>query len=132
MNKVTKPFIAGLLVLFVGTFAVTYFGLYESVPYMDKAMHLMGGFVVAWFFGKLWENQFKSFGNFQRLLLLLGMAMTIGYAWEIMEYAGSNLSIFEGHPILNKYIYTGGFTDSLVDLFADGLGACIYALLIFS
>lgn len=128
MYITNKPFIIGVVVILFGTFATTYFNLYDFIPYLDKYSHFAGGFIIAWFFGKLWKEKLKSFNNFERLLILLGMAMTVGVLWEVMEFVGSS-NLFDNNPLIQKYIYTGGVADTIADLVTDMLGGIVFSLI---
>ncbi len=129
MKKIfSVPFVVGLLVIFAGTFLITYFNLYHNYPHLDKALHVAGGFIVAWFFGRYWKDNFKGFGDVDRFFILIGMAAFIGFAWEVMEFSTS-LSPFVHHQLLRHYIYGGNLIDTLGDLMADCFGAAMYGFL---
>ena len=126
-NKTIKPFLAGLTVIFLGTFVVTFFGIYDTIPYIDKFFHVAGGFVIAWFFSNYWGDDLKELSKFQRLFILMALASFIGSFWEVMEYSTST-SFFEDNQLIRHYIYGGDLFDTLADIMADISGAAILFL----
>ena len=130
MHRVSKPLIVGIAVIFFGSIIVTEFKLYELIPHIDKMFHVGGGFIVAWFFIRLWTDHFKSFKKFQSFIISLSLAALVGYLWELAEYSTS-LPIFTNYPIFSHYLYIGSITDTLGDLFADMFGAGLFTILRF-
>ena len=128
-RKALKPFLAGLIVLFLGSFVVTYFNIYDYFPYIDKLFHIAGGFIVAWFFAVLWTDYLKQASLFQRFVTLLGVAALVGVFWEVAEYSTS-IPPLSNFSLLHKYLYIGSLVDSLGDLMLDILGAALAALLL--
>ena len=128
-RKVLKPFITGLLVIFLGSFIVTDFNLYDTFPHIDKLFHVTGGFIVAWFFAVLWVGYLKQASPFQRFLILIAIATLVGVFWEIAEYSTS-VQPLSNFSLLHHYIYIGDITDTLGDLLADMFGAALAVLIL--
>ncbi|MDP4001544.1 MAG: hypothetical protein Q8P69_00645 [bacterium] len=126
-NKTIKPFLAGLIVLFLGTFVVTFFDIYNFIPHIDKFLHVAGGFVVAWFFSNYWGDDLRGLSGLQRFIILMSLASFIGSFWEVMEYSTST-SFFEDNQLIRHYIYGGDLFDTLADIMADISGAAILFL----
>lgn len=127
IRKVLKPFIAGLIVIFVGAFVITYFNLYDIFPHLDKLFHVAGGFVVAWFLSNFWEDSFKGLNKFQRVIVFMALAGLVGFFWEVAEYSTST-SLFDGHQLIRHYVFGGSNTDTLGDIMADVFGGALFAL----
>ena len=127
-RQALKPFIFGLIVIFLGSFVVTFFNIYNAFPQLDKLFHVTGGFILAWFFSQIWANELKLLNFFQRLVIYMGVAVLIGVFWEIMEFSTSLPPLYN-NQILRHYIYGGSLADTLADLMADILGAGIFGLL---
>ncbi|GEM_PF-4073436 len=127
-RQTAKPFLTGLTVIFLGTFVVTFFNLYDTFPYIDKLFHVIGGFIVAWFFSVLWGDNLKGLNKFQRVIVFMAMASFVGVFWEIMEYSTS-FSFFDDQQLIRHYLYGGNMGDTLGDLMADIFGAVILGFL---
>ena len=128
MLKPKVPIIVGLLIVTVGAYVATHFGLYDTFPHLDKIFHTAGGMVVAWYFSVLWEDQLKGFGPFERVLVFMAMGALIGYFWELAEYSTGQYPLAQFHA-LHSYLYGGDVTDTLGDLIADVFGAGLFAIL---
>ena len=77
--------------------------------------------------GQYWRDKLTQFTNFERFVILLGIAAVAGIAWELAEFSTSQrpLSSFE---LLHRCIYSGSLRDTLGDLTADIFGGAIYGL----
>ncbi len=128
MRRTIKPFLAGLAVIFLGSFVAAFFNLYDTFPHIDKIFHIASGFIIAWFFSNLWEDNFKGFNRFQRVIMFMALAGLIGFFWEVLEYSTST-SLFTHYQLIRHYFYGGDLTDTLGDLLADVLGGAIFGLL---
>lgn len=127
MKKYSAPFIAGLAVIFIGSFIVTAFNLYDMYPHLDKVFHVSGGFIVAWFFGRYLQDKLTVFTQFERFVILVALGAMIGVFWELGEFSTS-IPPLAHHPLLQHYLYIGDLRDTLGDLVADSFGAALYAL----
>lgn len=128
-RKVLKPFITGLAVIFLGSFIVTFFNLYDTFPHIDKLFHVSGGFIIVWFFAVLWADYLKQASHFQRFLTLVAIAAFVGVFWEIAEYSTSVYPL-SGSVLLQHYLYIGDIVDTLGDLLADTFGAALAAVIL--
>ena len=128
-RKIIKPFLAGLAVIFLGSFIVTDFNLYDTFPHIDKLFHVSGGFIVAWFFAVLWVDYLRQASPFQRFLTLVSVAVFVGVFWEIAEYSTSVYPL-SGSSLIQHYLYIGDIVDTLGDLLADMFGAALAALIL--
>lgn len=127
MTSIRAPIIAGFVVMFLGTFIITYFNLYNTYPHLDKFLHTAGGFIVAWFFVVYWSDKLGAYSRFERLILCTAMAALVGFFWEVAEYSTS-FPAFADYPILRHYLYAGSLLDTLGDFMADIFGAAMFAL----
>ncbi len=127
ISKTTKPFLAGLIVLFLGSFVVTFFNLYDTFPYIDKVFHVTGGFIVAWFFDRFWSEKLNVFHKLEHLVVLVAITALVGFFWEIAEFSTS-IPPFVDNILLRHYFYGGSLVDTLGDLTADIFGAVLFYL----
>ena len=127
MKKVIPPVIVGIIVVFIGSFVITDFNLYDIYPHIDKFFHVAGGFIVAWFFSQYWITKLGQFSNFERFIILIAMAALVGFVWEVGEFSTSQPPLVN-HQLLRHYIYGGNLTDTLGDLMADVFGAAVLGL----
>lgn len=127
-HKIIKPLIVGLVVIFLGSFVVTFFDLYDTFPYIDKVFHFAGGFVVAWFFSQMWFEKLGNFNKSERLLILVSVTTMIGFLWELAEYSTS-LPPLVNNILLRHYFYGGSLIDTLGDFVADISGAVVFYFL---
>jgi hypothetical protein len=127
-QKLLKPVVLGLVIIFFGSFLFTYAHIYDSWPHLDKIFHTTAGFTIAWFFSIFWAEELKSFNKFQRFIIFMGLAAMVGVIWEIMEFTTS-LPPFVYHPVLRHYVFGGDVADTLGDLVADIFGASLFGLL---
>lgn len=125
IRKTIKPLVAGLVVLFLGTFIATFLNLFDYFPHIDKLFHITGGFIVAWFFSDLWVDELKGLNQFQRVIIFMALGALVGFFWEIMEYTTSKPP-FVSNQLLRHYIYGGDLTDTLGDLMADVFGGALF------
>jgi len=128
MQHYSTPLAVGVLVIIIGTFVITFFDLYYTVPHVDKILHVSGGFIIAWFFSQFWFDKLKDFGQLERLVFFMAIAALVGIFWEIAELSTSfpPLSNFD---IVRHYLYHGSLIDTLGDLTADIFGATLFALI---
>lgn len=109
---------------------VTYFNFYNAFPHLDKVLHVSGGFIVAWFFTRLWLGleRIEIFNKFEYLVLCIALAAMVGFFWELMEYTAS-VPPLEQYYWIHHYIYIGNVTDTLGDLLADIFGGALFGLI---
>lgn len=118
-----------LLLLFIPMFVVyllgvvlDHFEIYELWYGVSPIMHALGGFVTAWtvwqFIRILARKSVKNLPEWAIHLLLLGVVLTIGIAWEWYEFG---LEVWFGADIIL------GIGDTLIDLTMDGVGALVYS-----
>jgi hypothetical protein len=129
LKRLTLPFIIGLCVIFFGSFIVTFFNLYITYPYIDKLLHISGGFIAVWFFSRLWKNKLIGFSTNKQLVLCIAFVVIVGLFWELMEYSTSVPPLIN-YPSLQRYIYIGSITDTLGDLLADIFGGSLFSIFI--
>ena len=122
--------LAVILVLLVGVFSSGATQWYLHYPYFDKAMHLAGGFVIAWVAAVLFVKDLQRISLAGALLLLVGSTLVIGIGWEVAEYASNTYFIdaTEGwKAVAWRYFHGGDLGDTLLDLGADTVGALVLA-----
>ena len=125
MRRLLTPFVTGVLVMVFGIFVATAFHLY-AIPHFDKALHVTGGLIVAWFFSIFFKKDLVGVSWFHRFLILVAMAGLVGLLWEFAEFGSSFLA--PAHPILHRYFFGGDLTDTLTDLMSDLVGGMLYTL----
>ena len=94
----------------------------ETIFSFDKIFHMTAGAVLAMFAAILMRKRVKD-----KLVFYLGLvifALAIGGLWEIFEWFFTILP-----PPL--YIWSGGYSDTMLDMVADTLGAAILAGVLF-
>ena len=85
----------------------------------DKVYHLLGGMCLAWF-ASIWFR--GRLAGARYLAAIIGTAVALGTAWELLELAFAFLPAQFTVPF-NPL----GWRDSALDLVADTLGACAVA-----
>ncbi len=93
-------------------------GMYASIPYWDKLLHFLSGFIFAQT-GK--EIYAKLDGNKKSKALLISFALLTAFSiaglWEIWEFASDK--------ILNTNAQNGSLDDTMYDIIAGSLGGII-------
>ena len=118
------PFITGLIVLAVGIFFGVWWGLYDAIPYFDKAVHITGGVVAAWFVLALMQREITHMDAWKQMLIFTGITALVGVVWEWAEFA-SNYAQYS-HPTWHFYFHGGDLADTMIDLAADVIGALLF------
>lgn len=126
LTRSYKPFLVGVIVLFVAIVVAKDFGWYDQFFLMDKVFHVLGGAIVAWFAWSLWAKKMKADSWWVRLIFFVGVVALVGLAWEWLEY----LSSISGNAALIAYIHIGDLADTLKDLLADMVGGSVASLLL--
>lgn len=117
-------------VIFVGLVPFVDFDLYAKYHNLDKYMHLLGGFVLAWLVWQIFSRR-NYLATFEFLTVIVGSVAVLGILWEIGEYVstvyladGSNMIL----RIIHHYFAGGDTLDTLLDLVMDIVGAFVFAL----
>ncbi|HYU64692.1 MAG TPA: hypothetical protein VEK36_00275 [Candidatus Paceibacterota bacterium] len=122
---------AVLLILFIGIYPSEKFEWYAHVHNLDKVMHFLGGFVIAWSIWQLFEWERRQFSGFTIFILVVGGTAIIGIVWEIAEYFSNIYLGPSSSPVkqlIYHYFHGGDLTDTLGDLFSDLIGAVAFAV----
>ncbi|OGN27611.1 MAG: hypothetical protein A2941_01280 [Candidatus Yanofskybacteria bacterium RIFCSPLOWO2_01_FULL_49_17] len=126
--KSNRPiFIIAVLFTVLVSFFVGKFNLYDFIPHLDKALHVIGGAIASWFFLEYFRDDFQKIGpwtKFRYLLAVIGSAVLVGLIWEFAE----RLSSLYGTSLMRRYLYGGDVDDTLIDLAADIVGAVLATL----
>lgn len=124
MTLRSSVYAAGL-VLFFGIVPGEMFKLYDHVPYFDKGLHFIGGFVLAMLLTVLLAREQKTMSPYAFTLLVVSTATLIGVLWEHAEYLSGYLTK-DHFPLLYRYFHGGNLRDTLGDLALDILGALFF------
>lgn len=115
---------APALVLVLSLIFGNVFHAYERFPGLDKAVHLIGGMAIAYFFAtsiRYSQGLTGKIGSKLQLVLVLALTLVVAFAWEGIELLGdASLNMKMNH----------GLTDTLLDIVFGLLGALI--VLVFS
>lgn len=134
------PLLYGLFLMFI--YGSIYLGTiyhFYSVPYWDKGLHLISGALLAGFalstFGGLIPNEgIKHIPPFFISLYSTAFAVFCGVLWEFYEFTcdsfGMNLQRYmkNGHMLVGR----AALMDTMSDLFADFIGALIFAVIAYA
>lgn len=110
-------------------FLLNLFFAYSSIDYTQELstfMHVLGGFVVAWFFYSvyLYSSKRKLItikpANLSFLFLIF-FTISIGVVWEWYEFI---------YDIINKTSYQPSIADTMSDLLMDTIGSIIFIFII--
>ncbi len=101
-------------------------GLYDTVPYLDKVFHLLGGATLAAFALSWFEKDLDRIPRGIAILFAVGIATIIGIFWEVGEASSGTLAK-DVFPLFYKYFHGGGLWDTLGDLVVDVVGALALA-----
>ncbi|OFZ67583.1 MAG: hypothetical protein A3D92_18325 [Bacteroidetes bacterium RIFCSPHIGHO2_02_FULL_44_7] len=99
--------------------------LYAYVDYLDKAFHLLGGVVIAWFFSIYLRKDLRPIPRFRQLLFVIACVSLAGVVWEFTEYL-SEIYSPRYAPWLLHYFSIGNLRDTLGDLVSDLLGGLVF------
>ncbi|HXV26741.1 MAG TPA: hypothetical protein VD862_01815 [Candidatus Paceibacterota bacterium] len=124
--KLIRAASAVALVFLVGTVFSGQWEWYARYTHFDTLMHLLGGFVIAWFVAELLEHDVRKVTVYGALGLIVGATALVGIAWELAEYGSGLLFADAESGLLNlfyRYFHGGDLGDTLLDLIADILGA---------
>jgi hypothetical protein len=124
---VRYPVLAGLLLIFIALIVGEYYGLYYSIPYFDKAMHVIGGAVAAWFVLALLQEEITHMAGWKQVLIVISVTAFIGIVWEWAEYLSQYTQY--NYPLFYKYFSGGDLPDTLSDIVADIVGGGIAAII---
>lgn len=100
-------------------------GWFYTVPNFDTLLHFLGGFWIAMasvYFLKRYAKDLFRGHKLVEILFLVGVTMTIGFAWEFYEFLADSF-IFNKTLLMQQSI-----TDTMTDLLADFVGALVYSL----
>lgn len=118
---------AGVILFLIGTLFFAQLDLEHTLPYLDKVLHVTGGFIVAWFFSLFFYSELANFTSLKKILLLVSTVALIGVVWEFAEFLSGAYSPHY-FPALYKYFHGGDLIDTLLDLVADLVGGACYSL----
>lgn len=94
-------------------------GLYDSVPWFDDAVHLVGAAVVSTAFVLLTQPDRRSFGRATEAAIAAGV--TASLAWELFEY---------GSFLTRSTEWTSAYSDTIGDLTLGWLGSLLAAVVV--
>lgn len=108
--------------LFAFAALLVLFGLRYDNPLLgfDKVLHFTAGFILAWSAHITFEKHVQGINKKIVFINLVSYAVAIGAFWEIIEF------VFDKLPAPYQVISLG-YTDTMLDLVADTLGAAVYA-----
>jgi len=113
------------LVLFMGIIPGEMFKLYDRIPYFDKGLHLIGGFVLAMLLTGIFGREQKKMSPYTFAVLIVSASTLIGVLWEHAEYL-SGYFTRDYFPLIYRYFHGGNLRDTLGDLAFDILGALLF------
>jgi hypothetical protein len=116
---------AAAVVVLLGIIPGEMFKLYDRIPYFDKGLHLIGGFVLAMLLTVLLSREQKTMSPYAFVLMILGSATLIGVLWEQAEYL-SGYFTKDWLPLIYRYFHGGNLRDTLGDLAFDILGSLLF------
>ncbi|MBX4211243.1 MAG: DUF2238 domain-containing protein [Candidatus Yanofskybacteria bacterium] len=128
--KSAVPFLAMFAVVFVGLIPLVDFDLYAKYHNLDKYMHLLGGFVLAWLVWQIFSRR-NHLEMAEVLTIIVGSVAVLGILWEIGEYVSTafiNDSSMKLLRIVHHYFAGGDVKDTLLDLTMDMTGAFLFGL----
>lgn len=123
--RTRAPLILGLLILFVGIFVAEKWGLYYTVPNLDKILHTLGGLAVAWMAMAIFQDDINHLPWHKQLLLIISLTALVGVLWEFAEYAAGLTR--SSWPWLYHWFHGGDMGDTIGDLIADLSGGTLFA-----
>ena len=118
-----KTCIAFSLLLILSVFCGRTLGFYETVPYWDKALHFLSGFI----FARAGKEIYLRLGGSRKsrwLLLCFSLLFAISAAalWEIWEFSGDNL--------FGLNAQNNSLQDTMLDIILGSVSGTIYSFLI--
>ena len=118
-----KTCIAFSLLLILSVFCGRTLGFYETVPYWDKALHFLSGFI----FARAGKEIYFRLGGSRKsrwLLLCFSLLFAISAAalWEIWEFAGDSL--------FGLTSQNNSLQDTMLDIILGSVSGGIYSFLI--
>lgn len=123
--RTRAPFILGLTVFFIGIFVAEKWGLYYTVPNLDKVLHTLGGLAVAWMAMAILQDDIRHLLWHKQLLLIISITALVGIIWEFAEYAAGLM--YSSWPWLYHWFHGGDMADTIGDLIADLSGGMLFA-----
>lgn len=114
------------IVLFIGIVLTGKYNLYTYFTSLDKILHFLGGFALAWLWHWLFHHQTARLSFSARLSFILGGVAIIGVGWEIAEFLANRSK--DVWPVFYHYFHGGGLGDTLADMVSNLGGAFIYSL----
>lgn len=120
------PGIIGITFGLLTIFLVGSLNLYQRINHLDKIFHIVGGFLIAWFFIDYFD-ELKTSDKLKRLIICLAGAALISLVWEFAEHFSSVYGPTH-FPWIYHYFYGGNLVDTLHDLIADLSGALLFGL----
>ena len=91
-------------------------------PWLDIPFHIGGGFLIGLLYYNYVLLKGKEFISANSIWFLVGLSLTIGIAWEVLELVFG----------LNKVFGTDDITiDTIFDLVNDVIGALLVPLLVY-
>ena len=122
------------LIFLVSTFVVNLVGLYYQwylvYPWFDQVLHFLGGFFIAMLMANYLNDYFVNKNTLKNLLIIVGVTVFIGVAWEFVEYIANQTLIEPVYIYFKVHAYfMGDLDDTVSDLLMDILGATTLSLL---
>ena len=120
-----KTALFSLILLYVLSWTGSFLGLFDSITWIDIPFHFLGGFLIGLFAIDMFKDALVgSPGILRDAVILVGIALLVGFLWEMYEYI---LDIFFRDFFLSRGIKCciGDLFDTLKDLFDDSLGGLV-------
>jgi len=117
-----------LILIFLVNIVGFYYSWYLNYFWFDMTLHFLGGFFIAMLMANYLSEYFANKNNLKNLLIIVGVTVFIGVAWEFAEYI-ANQTLIE--PVYKYFkiraYFMGDFDDTVNDLLMDILGATLFA-----
>ncbi|HEY4474620.1 MAG TPA: hypothetical protein VJC06_01715 [Candidatus Paceibacterota bacterium] len=122
------------LIFLVSIFVVNLVGLYYQwylvYPWFDQTLHFLGGSFIAMLMANYLSEYFVNKNTLKNLLIIVGVTVFIGVAWEFAEYIANQTLIEPVYIYFKVHAYfMGDLDDTVSDLLMDILGATTLSLL---
>ena len=122
------------LIFLVSIFVVNLVGLYYQwylvYPWFDQTLHFLGGSFIAMLMANYLSEYFVNKNTLKNLLIIVGVTVFIGVAWEFVEYIANQTLIEPVYRYFKVHAYfMGDLDDTVSDLLMDILGATTLSLL---
>ena len=119
-----------LVSIFVVNLVGLYYQWYLVYPWFDQTLHFLGGSFIAMLMANYLSEYFVNKNTLKNLLIIVGVTVFIGVAWEFAEYIANQTLIEPVYIYFKVHAYfMGDLDDTVSDLLMDILGATTLSLL---